>query len=227
MKNFVVNFFTGLLDWLFDSIYKKKCYFCGRSHECVKMCSNCYDEMDYLPIESNRLILDADVYCAGAYESNLQKLIRGLKYHNQKDLAYFQAKFMYDYWTKLDKLEDFYQVVPIPLYKEREKKRKYNHMALVAEEFCKLCGYELNIGLVERIKDTKPQYKLNKQQRMENLSNAFRINKNALLKGKVLLIDDICTTGSTFESIILDLKKNLIDDIVCFATTTPFTEGTI
>lgn len=217
MKNYLINFLYCLLDW----IYKKKCYFCGKSKECIKMCSNCYDEMEYMPVETNREIGDVEVYCTGVYEKNLQKLIRGLKYHNQKDLAFFQAKFMYDYWQKLPDKKDFYQVIPVPLYKKRERERKYNHMNLVGEEFCKLSGYELNTELVERIKDTKPQYKLNKQQRMENLANAFKINKDKLSKGNILLLDDICTTGSTFESIITDLKSNDINDIVCLATTTP------
>lgn len=213
MKNFLIN----LLDW----IYKKKCYFCASSKECIKMCSNCYDEMDYLPIEVNREVSGCKVYCAGLYEKNLQKLIRGLKYHNQRDLAYFQAKFMFDYWKQILNKSENYQIVPVPLYITREKKRKYNHMVLVAQEFSKLSGYQLNLDLIKRVKDTKPQYRLNKNQRMENLSNAFLINNNGLIDEKILLMDDICTTGSTFESIVSELRKSGINDIVCFATTTP------
>ncbi len=214
MKNLLFN----LLDW----IYKKKCYFCGSSAESIKMCPECFDEMEYLPVASNRRIFDTiNVYCCGVYEKNLQKLIRGLKYHKQRDLAYFQAKFMYDYWQQILNKDEFYHVIPIPLYKTREKQRKYNHMTLVAEEFCKLTGYEMNLNLVKRIKDTKPQYRLNKAQRMENLAKAFIIDKSAYQKQKILLIDDICTTGSTFESIISELQKNGINDIVCLATTTP------
>lgn len=208
---------TNLLDW----IYKKKCYFCGSSKESLNMCSSCFDEIEYLPIEANRQIAGINVYCAGIYENNLQKLIRGLKYHRQKDLAHYQAKIMYNYWKLLPDKKSDYQVVPIPLFKTREKNRKYNHMALVAEEFSKLSGYKTNLELVKRVKDTKPQYKLNRNQRMENLANAFIINKDKLLSGRILLIDDICTTGSTFESIIIELQKNGITDIVCFATSTP------
>lgn len=211
------KFFLDLLDW----IYKKKCYFCGGSKESAKICCDCYEEMDYLPSDINREVLGVNVYCAGVYEQNLQKLIRGLKYHRQSDLAYFQAKFMYDYWTDIPDKKDFYHVVPVPLFKQREKSRKYNHMALVAEEFCKLSGYSMDTKLVKRIKDTKPQYKLNRTQRMENLSNAFKIDISEKQAGSILLIDDICTTGATFESIIQKLQKNGINDIVCFATTTP------
>lgn len=192
------------------------------------MCSKCYDELEHLPIEINREISGINkkinVYCCGVYDKNLQKLIRGIKYHNQKELAYFQAKFMYDYWQKVQNKAESYQIIPVPLFKTREKQRKYNHMVLVGEEFCKLTGHELNLNLIERIKDTKPQYRLNKTQRMENLANAFKINTKDGVKSKILLIDDICTTGATFENIIAELQKNGIDDIVCLATTTPIGE---
>lgn len=214
------KFLLGLLDW----IYKKKCYFCRSSKECVKMCSQCYNEMDYLPYEINRVINGKKIYCAGIYEKNLQKLIRGLKYHNQPDLSYYLAKFMADYWNAISGDTDF-QVVPVPIYEKRKKKRKYNHMELVAEDFCRLTGCAYNPNLIKRIKDTKPQYNLKKIERAENLKNAFQLDKEKLLPGrKILIIDDICTTGSTFEEMIMELNKYGIDDIVCFAATTPFGE---
>ncbi|MBQ8460207.1 ComF family protein [bacterium] len=214
MKNFLI----GLLDW----IYKKKCYFCKSSKESVKMCSKCFDELEFLPVGINRKVFNTEIYCAGVYEKNLQKLIRGLKYHNQKDLAYYQAKFMWQYWQKMDFLEDDFQIVPVPIFPKRKKQRKYNHMELVAEEFSKLSGYDINFELIKRIKDTKPQYKLNKAQRMINLSEAFEIDKSKDLKKKILIIDDICTTGSTFEEMIKAFNKAGIYDIICFATTTPW-----
>lgn len=213
------NFFIGLLDW----IYKKRCYFCKSSKESVKMCSKCFDELEFLPVGVNRKFFNTEIYCAGVYDKNLQKMIRGLKYHGQRDLAYYQAKFMWQYWQKLDFLEDDFQIVPVPIYEKRKKQRKYNHMELVAIEFSKMSGYEVNFDLIKRIKDTKPQYKLNKAQRMLNLSNAFEVNlKNLLPDKKVLLIDDICTTGSTFEEMVKELNNVGVYDITCFATTTPF-----
>lgn len=213
MKNFLI----GLLDW----IYKKRCYFCRSSKECVKMCSDCYNDMEHLMLGTNRIIDGKPVYCAGVYEKNLQKLIRGLKYHNQPDLAYYLAKFMYEYFEKLDFGND-YQVVPVPIFEKRKKKRKYNHMELVAEEFAKMSGCNYNPDLIVRVKDTKPQYNLKRAQRIENLKDAFKVNPDKIQQGKILLIDDICTTGSTFEEMISELKKHNFDDIVCFAATTPF-----
>ena len=198
---------SNLLDW----IYKKKCYFCRSSKEAVKMCSKCYDDMDFLPVQINRIIEGKKVYCAGVYSKNLQKLIRGLKYHNQKDLAYYLAKFMAEYFSKITDKTDF-EIIPVPIYPKREKKRKYNHMNLVGEELARITSNSLNKNLIKRVKDTKPQYKLKRHERLQNLNGAFEVDKSNYTGKTLLLIDDICTTGS----------KHGITDIICFAATTPF-----
>lgn len=208
---------SNLLDW----IYKKKCYFCRSSKEAVKMCSKCYDDMDFLPVQINRIIDGKKVYCAGVYSKNLQKLIRGLKYHNQKDLAYYLAKFMAEYFSKITDKTDF-EIIPVPIYPKREKKRKYNHMNLVGEELARLTSSSLNKNLIKRVKDTKPQYKLKRHERMQNLNDAFEVDKSNYTGKTLLLIDDICTTGSTFEEMIKEFAKYGITDIICFAATTPF-----
>ena len=205
---------------LLDLIYKKKCYFCLSSKSSLKMCSECYNSLNFSNKTANRIINGVNIFSCGIYEKNLQKLIRGLKYHKQKELAYYLAKFMYEYWSALGDIRDF-QVIPTPLHKNRIKKRKYNHMTLTAEEFCKFSGYTLNTELISRIKDTKPQYKLTRLQRLENLSEAFEVNNSKNLKKPVLILDDICTTGATFEAMINALKAAGIDEIVCLAASSP------
>ena len=210
-----------IINSLLDLIYRKKCYFCGKSKYSLKMCPKCFNKLEFCDFNANRIIDGINIYCAGIYNKELQKLIRGLKYHRQKDLAYYQAKFMYDYFINLDLQNKDFEIIAVPLHLKRIKQRKYNHMELVAEEFSKLSGYICNFDLIKRIKDTKPQYKLNRKQRLENLSGAFVVNKE-FYKGKtILILDDICTTGSTFEEMIQELVKSGINNIVCFATSTP------
>ena len=212
------DFLLSLLDW----IYKKKCYCCGRSKESVRLCSDCYDELDFLPAKVNRTFNNYNIYCAGIYSKKLQKIIRGLKYHNQRDLAFYLAKFMYQYWQKLD-IKGEYIIVPVPIYKTRKKQRKYNHMELVAGELSELTGYPVAYDIIKRIKDTRPQYKLKKSERIKNLDKAFEIDKSKYIQGKkLLLIDDICTTGSTFEEMIKEFNNSGLYDITCLAATTPF-----
>ena len=211
-----------ILDSFLDLIYRKKCYFCRNSKYSVKMCPKCYEKLEFSDFKTNRIIEGVDVFCAGIYTKELQKLIRGLKYHRQKDLAYFQAKFMFDYFKEIDFLQNKnFVLVPVPLHSKRIKNRKYNHMELVCKEFSNMSGFEYNFELIKRIKNTKPQYKLTKLERTKNLSGAFVVNKE-FYNGKTLLIlDDICTTGSTFEEMIKTLNAEGISDIVCFATSTP------
>jgi len=211
------EFLSNLLDW----IYKKKCYFCRDSKESLKMCSNCYSKMEYNNFTPIRSISDINIFSAGEYTNEMQKLIRGLKYHKQKELAFFLAKFMYEYFRDL-KIEGKFQVVPVPLHKNRQKHRGYNHMELVAREFCNLSGYTINTTLIKRGKDTAPQYKLTYKQRLNNLSNAFEVDKSQLLDLPILIIDDICTTGATFQSMIEILKENgCINKIICFSASNP------
>lgn len=210
------------IESLLDLIYRKKCYFCGSSKYSLKMCPKCFDKLEYTSFAPNRIIDGVNIYCAGMYTKELQKLIRGVKYHRQKELAYYQAKFMYDYFRQNGGfLNKEFELIPVPLHSNRIKKRKYNHMELVCEEFSKLSGFKCNFELIKRIKDTKPQYKLNRAQRMQNLHNAFEVNKEFYNEKPLLLMDDICTTGSTFEEMVTTLKAVGVSNITCFATATP------
>lgn len=206
------------LSQLLDFIYSKHCYFCGSAKENTKMCSKCYEKIDHLPIKSIKTISSVPVYSSAIYEKEIQKLIRGIKYHNQQELAYFQAKIMYDYWQKLTLSDEEFEIVPVPLFCEREKKRKYNQMVLVANEFSKFTGYPTNPDIIKRIKNTKPQYKLSKKEREKNLKHAFECKKEYYNGKKLLLIDDILTTGSTMEEMIKTFKNSDINDLVVFVT---------
>ena len=209
---------------LLDYIYKKKCYFCSSSKECVKMCSKCYDELTYSDIRLNRAISGVNVYSAGIYEKYLQKMIRGIKYHRQKELAYYMAKFIWEYFKQIIEkygLPTDYQIIPVPLHKARQRKRGYNHMELVANEFCELSGYTPNYELIKRIKNTKPQYKLSRTEKIKNMENAFKVNKDKDLHKPILIIDDICTSGATLTSMIDELHKEGLTEIVCLTASSP------
>ena len=222
MLSFILPYYNyymiKFLSQLLDLIYRKRCYFCGSSKDNTKMCLNCYKKIRLLPVKILKKINNTPIYSAAVYKNELQKLIRGVKYHNQKELAYFQAKLMYDYWKKLSVSEEKFVIVPVPLYPAREKKRKYNQMLLVAQEFSKLSGYPVNNEILKRIKNTKPQYKLTKKEREKNLQGAFQYNPNHYNGEKLLVIDDILTTGSTISEVTSTLQKADVNDITVFVT---------
>lgn len=210
----MINIFAQLL----DLIYKKRCYFCRSCAESVVMCSKCYTQIPLLAPQPIIFLDNIPVFSAGVYAKNIQKLIRAVKYHNQYELAHFQAKLMYDFWQKTENAGKYFVVVPVPLHKKRLKKRKYNHMSLVADEFAKMSGYEVREELITRVKDTKAQYKLTKEERQINLKDAFKADKSLYNGENLLVIDDILTTGSTLHEIIAEFRKNGIEKITCFTT---------
>ena len=210
----------NILKRLLDFIYETKCYFCSSSKEDSIFCSKCYNSVDFLNSQPVFKLEKSSVYAVSYYKDVIQKLIRAVKYHNKKELAFYQAKIMFDFWQKTDIQNRNYTVIPVPMFYSKARKRKYNHMDLVCEEFCKAANYKFDGKSVIRTRETAPQYKLTKQEREKNLKDAFDlINKN--IKEPVLLMDDISTTGTTLSEIIKVLNKNGIYDITCFVTAVP------
>ena len=100
--------------------------------------------------------------------------------------------------NKLYAILDADMVVPVPLWKEKEKKRGFNQAALMAESFSKVTGIPYDESVIMRIRDTAPQSSLRKHQRDVNIRSAFKVTDENKVKGrKILLLDDIYTTGST------------------------------
>ena len=210
------NFLIKLLDF----IYKKKCYFCRSSYHNTLMCENCYNKIEELSLCPILTISGIKIYSSCHYVKEMQKLIRGVKYHNQKELAYYQAKFMYEYFIKIINNDTTFTIIPVPLHKKRQKQRKFNHMELVANELSKLSGWKINTNLITRIKETKPQYKLKKEERIKNLENAFKVHPQNYNNENLLIIDDILTTGSTLSEMIKEFKKHNINKITGLTTST-------
>ena len=208
------NFLLKILDF----VYKKKCYFCGSSYYNSVMCEKCYDKIEELSLGSILTIQDVKVYSCTFYAKEMQKLIRGVKYHNQKELAVFQAKFMYDYFKKIIEKNTDFVIIPVPMHKNKYKQRKYNHMELVAEELAVISGWKVKTDLIIRVKETKPQYKLKMKERIENLAGAFKVLPENYKGENLLIIDDILTTGSTLTEMIKELNANGIKKITCLTS---------
>ena len=107
-------------------------------------------------------------------------------------------------------------------YLQANNEKIINNQTTATKLLCDWIKYVINKNLIKRIKDTKPQYQLKRPERMRNLSGAFSVDKEKYNGKTILIIDDICTTGSTFEEMIKALNKENIYDITCFATTTPW-----
>lgn len=102
--------------------------------------------------------------------------------------------------------EDFI-LIPIPLSKEKLRKRGYNQSEILAGSISQKLKLKAQ-NLLERVKNTKSQFSLSKEERRENIKEAFRIKRNVQVPKYIFLIDDVLTTGSTLVEAANVLKRN-------------------
>ena len=115
-------------------------------------------------------------------------------------------------------LENVDIVVPVPLYLDREKNRGYNQAELLAKYISKKLNLRLDTKNLKRIRHTKEQNQLNRSQRKNNITGVFNLKeKNIFMQKKILLIDDIYTTGATIDECSKILLENGAGEI--FAAT--------
>jgi ComF family protein len=150
-----------------------------------------------------------------AYDGKLQHAIHHFKYNGQTILAPMLASLAAPTLNNLVEttsdntaagrgLARFDTIVPVPLHKNRLRKRGFNQSLLLVRE---LLRQSLRLGRprldhlnLQRIKDTRSQIELTGKQRAENVKNAFTIKNATTFKGKkVLLVDDVYTTGATIR----------------------------
>jgi competence protein ComFC len=138
----------------------------------------------------------------------VRDVIHEFKYNRQIHLRHLVARWLR---AALDdeRLRDqqFNVLVPVPLHPARQRERGFNQANVLAE----LLSAQISIPcrpLLKRIRYTTTQTALDRSERMENLHNAFRLRKNADVRSlRVLLIDDVLTTGSTLSECARVLKR--------------------
>ena len=127
------------------------------------------------------------------------------KYGNRRTYAAFfadEAEKQCGDWIKRIGVE---AVVPVPMYRKKERQRGYNQAAIFARELAVAFGLACEPGAVKRIIDTKPQKELGDAERENNLKNAFQAEEFIVKYKYILLVDDIYTTGSTAEAVARQL----------------------
>ncbi len=134
-------------------------------------------------------------------------VIHAFKYADQPYLSSYLAGWMNKEWDKYPDLKEAQLILPVPLYKKKQRQRGYNQSELLARELAKLRNLPLDTTSLIRSRNTPSQTKLGREGRLQNMSGAFSCVNPAAVKGKiVLLIDDVATTGATLEGCAEALK---------------------
>ncbi len=104
-------------------------------------------------------------------------------------------------------------IVPVPMYAKKQRARGYNQAEIIACELGKIMHVPVNTQFLKRNKNTVPMKEVSGHDRSKNLENAFIADKNVVKYKKILLVDDIYTTGATLDACAAVLKKYGVEKV--------------
>jgi ComF family protein len=205
---------------LLDLVYPPRCVGCQQPGPWL--CPGCLAAIEPVPEPICRLcgdmVLTGDlcppcrrrplqidgIRSVGLHQGPLREAVHGLKYHRQRHLAPVLAGLMAQRLQAESLPADV--LVPVPLHPDRQRQRGYNQAALLAGA---LAGPALPVaaGCLVRTRATATQTHLGRDDRMANVAGAFTCRNGDLAGRRVLLIDDVCTTGATLEACALACRQ--------------------
>lgn len=154
------------------------------------------------------------------YQKPVTDSLAAIKYKNQRKFAqYYLEEIRKRKYKELQQLK-VDVVIPVPIYRKKRRKRGFNQAEIFAKGIAQMLDVPMYTKIVERIHDTKPQKQLNPGERKKNLKKAFCGNykeyQKAGMPKRVLLVDDIYTTGSTAQTVTAALKQMGVREVYVF-----------
>lgn len=207
-----------ILPKILNLLWPKHCLNCGK--EGKHLCDNCFGLIDVStePPCFGFKHLDK-LYFATTYDEKLvQSAIRIYKYQYAKELSETLTDLIIAHFKLIDKFPlllpsatDNFLLCAVPLYKSKLKQRGFNQSEEIAKHLSSFLNIPLLPNVLIKTEKTLPQMSLNKEQRLKNVSDCFKVNsekKNQINNKNILLVDDVFTTGATMEECAKILKQN-------------------
>ena len=203
-----------VFDSLLDIAFPTRCVGCGRPH--ALLCDQCRLSLEYVPAGvchacgqplghaglcarcARQMPSLTDCFAVAYSTGALRVAIHKLKYSDQSRLAEPLAALLAGWWQDNPLPADV--IMPIPLHPRRQRERGYNQAALLAHRLGPAIGVPVDETSLRRVRDTRPQVGLGSAARRENVTGAFQCSDSVLAGQRVLLVDDVTTTGATLEA---------------------------
>ncbi|MDE7367264.1 MAG: ComF family protein [Lachnospiraceae bacterium] len=222
---------------IIDLIFPRRCPVCqdivALGNHAGLICPECRDKLPYVKSPccmkcGKELESEEQEYCGDCrripkhyvkgyplfnYVEPVQNGVMAFKYHNRREYAEFYGE---EIWNRFE--QDFRQIepdgiLPVPLHWRKQRSRGYNQAELVARYLSRQMQVPMYSGLLVRRLYTTPQKELNDKERLNNLKKAFLFHKNDVKLNRILLVDDIYTTGATVEACTEVLRQAGIEQV--------------
>ena len=215
---------------LLDLLYPPKCISCKAANSWL--CQSCFSRIPFIttsicnrcgtPVtagvipcqqcKNNPLEYIDGIRSATSFDDNpIRPAIHSLKYRNHRAVVSTLTNFLVETYRRFHLVADV--IVPVPLHASRLRERGYNQSELLAKKMGEVIDMPLNTSTLQRIRPTRSQMTLGINERRHNVAEAFACVNFDLSGRKILLIDDVCTTGSTLDACASTLKKNGADAV--------------
>ena len=203
-----------IIEYLLELIYPNICGICEQIDK-NSLCENCKLELE------KDIIGRIDNYDKNAskffnkhgyifkYSGQIRKLLIDYKFNNKAYMYKTFSQIIVNNSNIINFIKDYEIIIPIPIHRKRFNNRGYNQSELLAKEICKyLKNTNFRNDILVKIKNNTAQSTLNKAERVLNVKDAYKIKNNNFTKEKrILLIDDIYTTGNTVNECSRVLKE--------------------
>lgn len=186
-------------------VRKPTCLRCGKAVES--------EDREYcLDCRNNRHVYD-QACAVYEYSDLVRNSIYQFKYYNKREYSKVFAKEMAERNKELIRVWGPDVLVPVPLHFSKLKKRGFNQAELIADELGEQLEINVDSSVLVRTRNTAPMKELDNSGRINNLKNAFQVSVNDVKYNKILLVDDIYTTGATFDACADVLKAAGVDKV--------------
>ena len=240
----ITSFSKNLLNFLLPPT----CHICKlpiKEYNNPYICRFCWEKIKFIeepvcpccgmPFKSNvTLIKSPDFLCGecrekkryftktiavGVYEGTLSEAIHIFKYQKKQTMVKHLNAMITD--ALLQRLADSDMIIPVPLHKRRLNERGFNQSLLIAHYLSKRLCIPISIDGLQRVRWTRPQIELSKDERLKNVRGAFAMGAglkpvHTIKEKKIVLVDDVYTTGATVNECAKVLKKAGASEVVVF-----------
>ena len=195
---------------ILDYFYPPMCGICGKldSNFLCKKCEKIlesHEEQNIVKVENMNF---EELIYIFKYEGIIRENLLKYKFEEKSYLYKTFVNFLLKNDKIFENMKNYDTIIPVPISKKRDRQRGYNQSFLIAKEISKYTNLKLINNCLFKTKNVIEQSKLTKEEREQNIKNVYSLkNGDKIESKKILLIDDIYTTGSTVNECCRILKK--------------------